>query len=150
MMLVGGFSSGLARKRFMNRRTQQRIAEKILCELEEMRKSIDAVSQSLRAFLGSVADEISTADNSRVSNARTLDRYKWGQAVAKSLAPKFDSYEFARGFRSPLPPAVAVRFDAVRLKKILLRLCREKVITMAARGAGRRAAQYQVITKTSN
>lgn len=87
---------------------------------------------------------------SAARKGRGLDRYGWGRAVVASLTPKFDSHEFARAFRAPLPPEIAGEFDAVRLKKILLRLGRENVILMTAGGGGRRPAQYEVSTKPSD
>ena len=77
-----------------------------------------------------------------------FDRHRWGCTVATSLAPKFDSREFARAFRAALPPDVLRVYDPVRLKKILQRLCREQAIEMTQAGRGRTPAQYRVVPRT--
>lgn len=76
-----------------------------------------------------------------------FDRFRWGRAVAASLAPRFDSREFARAYRAALPPATAMRFNPVRLKKVLLRLCRDGAIEMCQRGRGRTPAHYRVLSQ---
>lgn len=77
--------------------------------------------------------------------ADDFDRFRWGRAVAASLAPRFDSREFARAYRAALPPAIAMRFNPVRLKKVLLRLCHDEVIEICQRGRGRTPAHYRVL-----
>ena len=73
-----------------------------------------------------------------------FDRYRWGRTVAASLAPQFDSAEFARNFRAALPPDLSPGFDSVRLKKILQRLCRADLIELTKPGGGRRPAEDRV------
>jgi hypothetical protein len=79
------------------------------------------------------------------SESEGIDRYMWGRTVATSLGPKFDSKEFARGFRRPLPNEALATFDSVRLKKILQRLCNEGVIENTKPGRGRTPALYRVL-----
>jgi len=93
----------------------------------------------------SASSRVLRAETRAAARVIDFDRYQWGRTVAAALAPEFDSQQFARRFRAALPePALGI-FDPVRLKKILLRLCREHVIEMISAGRGRTPARYRII-----
>jgi hypothetical protein len=76
-----------------------------------------------------------------------FDRHECGQVVAYSLAPEFDSTEFARAFKQKVPEEYLPVFDAARMKKILITLCTEGHIFLVRGGGGRRPALYRIKTK---
>lgn len=112
--------------------------------VERLGARVDRLQGSLRASRDGTR-QARDVQRAAYSESEGIDRYKWGRMVATSQGPRFDSREFAREFRRPLPIEALATFDSVRLKKILQRLCNEGVIENTKPGRGRTPAQYRVL-----